>query len=128
MQPTYATVKEFAEQAGVTTQAIYKRMKTDLQPYVTTINAIKMINNDALKHFEVLKPDVLQKVKQPFNNDIVAKLYDQLAIKDEQIKALNEHIKKQDEWLLNFKQPTETTETNQPEMIEKKSFWERFKK
>lgn len=46
------TVKEFAQAAGVTTQRIYKLMKTTLQPYVAnTENGLTMLHCDGLREF-----------------------------------------------------------------------------
>ena len=42
------TVKELAEAAGVSTQAIYKRLRTDLQPFVKDDNGKRMIDSSAL--------------------------------------------------------------------------------
>ena len=46
------TVKEFAAAAGVSTQRIYKAMKTTLQPYVAnTENGLIMLKSDGLREF-----------------------------------------------------------------------------
>lgn len=46
------TVKEFAAAAGVSTQRIYKAMKTTLQPYVAnTENGLTMLKSDGLREF-----------------------------------------------------------------------------
>lgn len=46
------TVKEFAEKAGVSTQRIYKAMKTTLQPYIAnTENGLTMLKSDGLREF-----------------------------------------------------------------------------
>ena len=44
----YLTVKEFAEQAKVSTQSVYKRMATSLQPYIVEVDNQKMLNKQAL--------------------------------------------------------------------------------
>ena len=60
------TVKEFAAAAGVSTQRIYKAMKTTLQPYVAnTENGLTMLKADGLREFGInhslqLCNDVLQ--------------------------------------------------------------------
>ena len=60
------TVKEFAAAAGVSTQRIYKAMKTTLQPYVAnTENGVTMLKSDGLREFGInhslqLCNDVLQ--------------------------------------------------------------------
>lgn len=47
-QKEYLTVKEFAEQAKVSTQSVYKRMATSLQPYIVEVDNQKMLNKQAL--------------------------------------------------------------------------------
>lgn len=47
-QKEYLTVKEFAEQAKVSTQSVYKRMATSLQPYVVEVDNQKMLQKQAL--------------------------------------------------------------------------------
>lgn len=60
------TVKEFAAAAGVSTQRIYKAMKTTLQPYIAnTENGVTMLKSDGLREFGInhslqLCNDVLQ--------------------------------------------------------------------
>lgn len=44
----YLTIKEFAEQAKVSTQSVYKRMATSLQPYVVEVDNQKKLNKQAL--------------------------------------------------------------------------------
>lgn len=44
----YLTVKEFAEVAGVSTQSVYKRLVTSLQPYVKEVANQKVLNVQAL--------------------------------------------------------------------------------
>lgn len=45
----YLTVKEFAEVAGVSTQSVYKRLATSLQPYVREVDNQRMLNIQALQ-------------------------------------------------------------------------------
>ena len=47
-QNEYLTVKEFAEQAKVSTQSVYKRMATSLQPYIVEVDNQKMLQKRAL--------------------------------------------------------------------------------
>lgn len=47
-QKEYLTVKEFAEQAKVSTQSVYKRMATSLQPYIIEVDNQKMLQKQAL--------------------------------------------------------------------------------
>lgn len=45
----YLTVKEFAEIANVSTQSVYKRLATSLQPYVKEVANQKVLNIQALQ-------------------------------------------------------------------------------
>lgn len=45
----YLTIKEFAELAGVSTQSVYKRLATSLQPYVKEVANQRMLNMQALQ-------------------------------------------------------------------------------
>lgn len=49
----WMTVKQFATVAKVSTQAVYKRLATDFQPYCKEMNGRKYINSDALRFFGV---------------------------------------------------------------------------
>ena len=84
----YLIVSKFAEKAGVSVQAIYKRLNKDLEPYVKVENGVKLISEDALKFFSVV-----QQVKQ---NNYVQEL-------EETIKSLQLEIEslKQDKLSLN---------------------------
>lgn len=48
-QKEYLTIKEFAEVAGVSTQSVYKRLATSLQPYVKEVANQRMLNIRALQ-------------------------------------------------------------------------------
>lgn len=45
----FVTVYEFAEQAGVSTQAIYKQLNRRLKPYVHVVKGRKMLDTAALR-------------------------------------------------------------------------------
>ena len=44
----FLTISAFAEKAGVTVQAVYKRLPKDLAPYTKEENGVKLINQEAL--------------------------------------------------------------------------------
>lgn len=48
-QNEYLTIKKFAEVAGVSTQSVYKRLATSLQPYVKEVANQKVLNMQALQ-------------------------------------------------------------------------------
>lgn len=52
----YLTVLEFAAAAGITKQAVYKRIKQDLAPYVKEQDGKKTISKEALKLFAKEEP------------------------------------------------------------------------
>lgn len=49
----YISIKEFAEKAGVSKQAIYQRLEKDLKPFVKVENRVKYIKIEALELFQV---------------------------------------------------------------------------
>lgn len=53
-QKEYLSIKEFAGAAGVSTQSVYKRLATSLQPYVKEVANQRMLNIRALRR---LAPD-----------------------------------------------------------------------
>lgn len=57
----YITIAEFAEKAGVTPQAIYKRLKTDLEPYFKVENGVKLIEIAALELYNPTKQSKREK-------------------------------------------------------------------
>ncbi len=85
MKTKLLTIKEFAEAAGVSTQAIYKRLATDLRPYLQQVESRKMLDNKALK--EVFNIESCK----PVANDlqpIIQSLQEELKAKNAQIEAL----------------------------------------
>lgn len=48
-QNEYLSVKKFAEIANVSTQSVYKRLATSLQPYVKEVDNQRMLNIQALQ-------------------------------------------------------------------------------
>ena len=45
----FLTVQEIADIVGVTSQAIYRRLNTNLKPFVKTLEGRKYISRDALR-------------------------------------------------------------------------------
>lgn len=92
------TVKEVAEIASVTTQAIYQRLKKDLKPYVEYDNGRTALNPDVLK---VLNKENIASATRGSDattellQNTIESLMDQLATKDAQIAAFQEEIIKQ---------------------------------
>lgn len=68
----YLTVAEFAERAGVTKQAVYKRLNNQLQKYVIEQNGRKLIKSSALNDlYSDVSQVKSQPVEQPLNNQLI---------------------------------------------------------
>ena len=61
-QKEYLTIKEFAEAAGVSKQAVYQRLTGALKPYVSIRDGIKYVNIKALKLYK--GDDAVKKLKK----------------------------------------------------------------
>lgn len=115
----YISIKEFAERAGVSTQAIYQRLTKDLQSYCKEVKGKKCLDTAALELFGV---DTLQSDCKEVASDLpsdckevasdlqstlaatIAALQAQLAVKDEQLAAKDQQIEKLTTALLNEQQ------------------------
>lgn len=92
------TIKEAAEIASVTTQAIYQRLKKDLKPYLQYENGKKVLKSDVVK---VLNKDEVTSTSQDTDantellQSAISSLTAQLATKDSQITALQDEVIKQ---------------------------------
>ena len=115
----YISIKEFAERAGVSTQAIYQRLAKDLQSYCKEIKGKKCLDTAALELFEIEPlPNAYQEIAkdlpsayQAENSDLqnnlaetIAALREQLAAKDQQIAAKDQQIERLTTALLNEQQ------------------------
>lgn len=96
----YITVAEYAEMFGISTQAVYKRMKKQLQPFVVVVGKVKHIDISALQ-FEELPPQPAteqpcnqpnQPTNQPRNQPLQPLLEQELAEKNKQIESLLRQI------------------------------------
>ena len=61
-QKEYLTIKEFAEAAGVSKQAVYQRLTGALKPYVSIRDGIKYVNIKALNLYK--GDDAVKKLKK----------------------------------------------------------------
>lgn len=104
----YICIKEFAERAGVSPQAIYKRLNqvdNQLNNYVKTVGNQRMLNIQALQAVYGIEVDNQnQPVEQPVGNsnqpDQIKMLQEQAERdqkKDEQIRMLQEQLIEQDQ-------------------------------
>ena len=105
-QEEFITIKEFAQRAGVSHQAIYDRLRKEndeLRKYTKVHNKIKLISTKALALFDSSK---LAQVAQPMQasmqataqaladqkDDIISLLKEQVAVKDKQIEQRDNQI------------------------------------
>lgn len=128
MQPTYLSVKEFAAQCFISTQAVYKRIPTDLQPYIKMDGKQKTISTEAFKFFLPFEPQPMQPPEPTEPTETMEFLIMQHTADMETIKALTDHIKYMDD---KEKERLELATANkdqlllkqQPEEPKKKPFW-----
>lgn len=144
----HITITEFAEAAGVTPQAVYKRIKKDLAPYVIEKPTGKLISTDALELFRVTEPVTQSRREKELEKEIERltqektelherfmeqneKLLEILAQQTKQLEnyqillAQNQQLQQQ---LLNPPQPVEPVEPvdNNPQPVKKPSLLKRI--
>ena len=96
----YISIAEFAERAGVSKQAVYKRIDKDCKPWLKVENGKKLINIKALKFFNVQPKDTVETAKEMLEEtrqgyiDFLKHLVDE---KNEQIKSLSKTIEREQE-------------------------------
>lgn len=89
----YLSVKEFAKQAGVSTQAVYQRLEKDLGAFAQEKNGKKTISDAALKLFSdkpvkrvaFSTPD--KSLSDEITLELIKTLQSQLLEKDKQLEA-----------------------------------------
>lgn len=103
----FLTVKEFANEAGISTQRVYQLLAKDLQSYCKVIGNTKYINISALERF-ITKP-ICKDLQEDLPSDLQALtkalqdqidtlqkhndlLTQQLEVKDKQINTLTESL------------------------------------
>jgi predicted DNA-binding transcriptional regulator YafY len=113
MKKEYLTIREVADKAGVSYQAIYKRLNSTLKDYVVEVEGRKALKPEVLRVMgstprSTVKPSETSTVKEGLNSssseekemkrinkrneEIIDDLRAQLKDKDEQIKKQSEHI------------------------------------
>jgi uncharacterized protein YdcH (DUF465 family) len=113
----YLSVKQFAEQAGVSTQRIYQLLTKSLQPFCKSKDGIKYIsieglsvfNKGPLQEFAKDLPNDLQTIAKEIKEsetsenellkETIETLRQQLAVKDEQIAVKDEQLAAKDKQL-----------------------------
>lgn len=86
MDKELLTIKEFAEVAGVSPQAVYKQLNNKLKPYLTIVDGKKMLNTTAIELFK--KPDIKPTVDSTNIQQLINMLQTELNAKNQQIEAL----------------------------------------
>lgn len=137
----YLSVKEFARAAGVSVQAVYKRLSKDLKPFVNEVDGRKAIDKRALK--EVYGKDQ-EDQEEKVDNDLINVLMDQINLltselnqKNSEINELHRLLENEQKLRLVDKSVSEPEEVEpdqerkadqeqQPEPEPKKSWWLRF--
>lgn len=87
MMDEWITVKEFADRAGISVQAVYKQLNKRLKPYLIVMNGTKMLNIKALE--EVYEKTEDEPIKPKVDERLLNQLLNQLAEKDRQISELH---------------------------------------
>lgn len=132
----YLSVKEFAQAAGVSVQAVYKRLSKDLKPFVNEVDGRKVIDKCALK--EVYGKDQ-EEPEEKVDNDLINILMDQINLLTNELNQKNSEINELHRLLENeqklrlvdksVSEPEEVEsdqEENPEERESKKSWWKRI--
>lgn len=95
MNEEYISISEFAKRAGISRQAVYKRLSTDLQPFVNQLTGEKKLNIKGLGLFSD-NQTVNQGVNQLTGGDsllqLISMLKKELDVKNNQIEELNARL------------------------------------
>lgn len=99
MKDEYISITEFAKRAGVSRQAVYKRLSTDLSTEFTEVDNQKMIKVSALRLFavnQVVNETVNQVDSNSNENEpllrTISMLEKELSIKNQQIESQNRQL------------------------------------
>ena len=85
----YLSVKEFAQAAGVSVQAVYKRLSNGLEPFVKEVEGRKVIAKRALK--EVYGKDQ-EDQEEKVDNDLINVLMNQINLLTNELNQKNSEI------------------------------------
>lgn len=98
------SVKEVAELAGVSVQAIYQRMEKDFKPYVVEVEKRKWLKYSVLKH--LADKDSSKKVETCKEVEILEKMVEMLEkeneLKQSTIDSLNARLEEEHKHLLDL--------------------------
>ena len=125
----YISIKEFAELAGVSQQAIYKQLNNKLKPYLKVVEGKKTLEKSALELFK--KQENSSTVEQ----QLINMLQTELNQKNEQIATLQKLLDQEQQLhamarqeLLLLQEKNQEPEVIEPEPTEpeKKSWWKKI--
>jgi DNA-binding transcriptional MerR regulator len=98
----YISIKEFAHQVGVSSQAIYQRLDKDLKPFLKVVDNKKKLDIRAFRLFNL--ENVEQQIDKETDKELTKILQEtlrvlsrQLEAKDQQISDLNKRLKEAQE-------------------------------
>jgi DNA-binding transcriptional MerR regulator len=91
MKEEYISISEFAKRAGVSVQAVYKRLDKDIQPWLKELNGKKVLNIKALEVFKGEKTSTEVESTEALMR-MVSMLEKELEIKNEQIREQSRQI------------------------------------
>ena len=98
MKEKYLTVKEVAEQLGISVQAVYKRMDKDFKPFIVEVENKKLLKYGVLKQFSLNKNST--KVEISTEVESLKKYIDHLEKEVEQLRAENEALRSENSKLV----------------------------
>lgn len=103
MENEYISVKEFAEKAGISVQAVYKRLNNRLKQYVKVVDNQKMLDIRALQDIygikvkQPIQPKLTTSSTQNSTSDtLVDTLLMQIEILKNELDVKNEQIREKD--------------------------------
>ena len=100
MEEELLTIREFAKRVGISRQAVYSKLETDLSPFLVTINKTKMLKFEAVSKFAVKSTNSQNIVKKEDQlthslQQTIDILQEQIKVKDSQIEVLQRLLEQQ---------------------------------
>lgn len=102
MENRYISVKEFAQRAGISVQAVYKGLNNRLNQYVKLVDSQKMLDIRALQDIygiEVEQPMQPELSTDSTNDIVLDTLLKQIEVLKSELDVKNEQIKEKDKQL-----------------------------
>lgn len=106
MKNEYISVKEFAEKAGISVQAVYKGLNNRLNQYIKLVDNQKMLNIRALQEVygikveQPIQPELTtNSTENPTSDIVVDTLLKQIDVLKSELDVKNEQIREKDRQL-----------------------------